>query len=178
MESDVLLTENIRNGNLEALGELYKKYYHSLLYFAKSLTNNPQLADDLVQDCFLKFWDHRLKLPLNLHAKAYLFSILYNLWLNHQKHLKVVNQYSEEAGKDLLVNQTTSENDTNHKTRLIQALKAVPERCRLIFILHHLKNMSHKEIASSLDISPKTVEVQIRKAKIILQAELKSFKKT
>lgn len=178
MEPDVLLTENVRSGDMEALGELYKKYYPNLLHFAKSLTNNVQLADDLVQDCFLKFWDHRLKLPRNLHAKAYLFSMLYNLWLNHQKHQKVVNQYSEEIGKEQLGNLTTTENDTSDKTILMKALKTVPERCRLIFILHHLKDMSHKEIASSLGISPKTVEVQVRKAKIILKAELKWLKKT
>ena len=53
-----------------------------------------------------------------------------------------------------------------------QAVDQLPERCRLVFVLSRFEQMSHKEIANQLDISPKTVENQITKALKILRETL------
>src|SRR5262249_8733729 len=57
---------------------------------------------------------------------------------------------------------------------LQEAIDRLPPKCREIFLLSRFSKLSYKEIASSLDISPKTVENQLGKALKLLRAYLKA----
>ena len=61
------------------------------------------------------------------------------------------------------------------KLQLItKAVDSLPERCRIIFIMHKKQGYSHKEISKQLEISTKTIEAQLRIAYTRLREELKN----
>lgn len=61
------------------------------------------------------------------------------------------------------------------QSRIDQAIDGLPARCRVIFVLSRFEELSYKEIAEHLDISPKTVENQIAKALRLLREALAAY---
>lgn len=168
----------IRAGKLNGLEKLYKALYTNLINYSTALCGNRQLALDLMHDAYVKLWDYREKLPDSLHIKSYLYAIVTHLWINHQRHNAVVANHARdfELYRELL-NVACDENpDPETRDLLWHAVNSLPERARLIFLMFVIEGKKQADIADSLGISPKTVEVQVYKAKHFLRNKLKNLK--
>ena len=71
-----------KNGDEHALEKVYKAAFRSLVYYATEITGQPQLAEEVVQDVFLKIWQNRSELDIKGSFKAYLFQSVHNHALN------------------------------------------------------------------------------------------------
>ncbi len=122
-------------------------------------------ADDLVQDAFIKLWENCGKVPL-AKAQSFLFTVINNLRLNVAKHQQVVLNFRQRVS----VNKIEREDpqfqleQQEFQARLQRAINQLPERERIVFLMNRIDKMTYKEIAASLDISPKTVEKRMQKA--------------
>ena len=74
--------KQIKNGEEQALEKVYKAAFRSLVYYASEITGQPQLAEEVVQDVFLKIWQNRSELIIKGSFKAYLFQSVHNHALN------------------------------------------------------------------------------------------------
>ncbi|MBI9066690.1 MAG: RNA polymerase sigma-70 factor [Salinivirgaceae bacterium] len=168
----------IKSGNQEAFKIVFEMLYSQLLSYAYSFVKEEEAAEELVQEAFLSAWDKRLMLSEEFNLRAYLYKSIHNQALNYLRHIKVVNQHKHyyfQFYKD--VSQKAIEPNPYLKKAIDEAIEQLPERARIIFQLSRIDGLRHREIADNLNISEKTVEVQVRKARLFLQKKLKRFYK-
>jgi len=166
--------KNIKD--IEADFELaFKEFYQRLIGFAMVYVKDAHASEELVMDVFEKFWDCIHKTEIHSSTKAYLFKAVKNTCLNY-----IYKQKRYDSEKDVSIledvnNSTHLQYEHDVQSQISEAIEALPDRCKEIFILSRIEGYKHKEIAEQLDIAPKTVEVQVRKASIILKEKLKEY---
>lgn len=178
---DTALVERIRLGDVAAFRELYDAHAPSLLGFALAQLRSRELAEEVVQELFLKLWRHRTKWVLvRRSAKAYLFSALRNGIASHRRSLRALPRRGEtiEASATLLQSLPSSESAADHleEVELLRVLGAavasLPPRCRETFLLVRRQGLSHAEAADVLGVSVKAVEMNMVRALAALRIEL------
>lgn len=168
----------IREGNERIFEETFRKYYQSLCNYANSILKEMDEAEEVVQNLFLSIWEKRSNLEINISLKSYLYRAVHNHCLNRIKHLKVKEEYHQYAvnfydSSYESVSQTVMKNEL--ETKIEEAIRKLPEQCRLIFRMSRFEELKYHEIAEQLELSPKTVENQIGKALKILRVELAEY---
>lgn len=173
--SDQDLIIRLRAGESTALDELFRRYYVDLCRTALRFVNDEQEAEDIVQNLFISLWEKRASQQENLGSVGpYLRRAVRNRSLNYlrdQKRIPIDEGDVPEtlAAKDFADDELTQD---ELRDRIHTAIDALPERCRLVFVMSKLEDMTHKEIAGALEISPKTVENQMTRAYRFLRASL------
>lgn len=171
------IVENIRNGNEKAFESLFWEYNTRIYHFVYSILYDKSLAEDLTQTVFLKIWEKRQSLDIELSIEAYLFTIARNLVYRETEnqlradllieHLKDQSIDSEFQMDELL--------DAKSLSVYIQSLiDELPPARREIFCLSRFEHLTYKEIASRLSISEKTVETQLSRSLRFLRDKLTS----
>ncbi|ALJ00892.1 RNA polymerase sigma-70 factor [Rufibacter tibetensis] len=154
---------------------LFKQYYTLLCRTAVRFTKDTESAEDLVQEVFCKIWQNREVLEVTTSYKAYLVRSVTNQALNYiEKQKRLVLAEDTTPFESSLSANTTMEliAGTEMEGRIQQALEALPPQCRLIFEMSRFEELTYKEIADTLQLSPKTVENQMGKALRILREHL------
>ena len=175
--SDLQLIEAIKEDDEKAFRALFDRYYKYLLVTAYAYVKDENTIRDLTQDVFLEIWKKRNSLNIS-NVKAYLRRSVINKALNYIKAQRLNFEESDEAF-DVPENQKVQEQlEANQLQEVInEAIESLPERCRVIFSLRRFEELSLKEIAAKLDISPKTVENQLTKAMKILRKAVEPYVK-
>ncbi|SKC04605.1 RNA polymerase sigma-70 factor, ECF subfamily [Dyadobacter psychrophilus] len=158
-----------------AFRELYRRHARLLVHIAIRKTGLKSIAEDLVQETFVKFWLGRNKFDIQKNIQAYLNGMLKNNIINyfHQEQKKRTTTFLDE--EEVLDNDTSEYLEFNNLHEFYeQSLLKLPQKCREVFILSR-KGYSLKEIAASMEISEKTVEAHISKALKILRVEMKDY---
>lgn len=169
LPSNDKLVENIRNGNAEAFEKLFRFHYTGLQRFLWGYVKCSHIAEELVQEVFVRIWEKRRTLNPNENVKTYLYKIGRNLAIDHLRHQKIVHKWEKEkkALRSYSVIRKKLDDKVHKKLILKEVRKAItnlPERRRQVFILSRYEGMSYKEIAEVLEISVNTVETQISRA--------------
>lgn len=158
-----------------AFRELYRRHARLLVHIAIRKTGLKSIAEDLVQETFVKFWLGRNKFDIQKNIQAYLNGMLKNNIINyfHQEQKKRTTTFLDDD--EVLDNETSEYLEFNNLHEFYeQSLLKLPQKCREVFILSR-KGYSIKEIAASMEISEKTVEAHISKALKILRVEMKDY---
>lgn len=180
---DNLLTKEIRKGNKQAFEYLFTSYYPRLRGYAIRFVADEETVRDIIQECFLHFWEKRAFLS-SLSLSALLFAIVRNGCLNYLKHKAVVEKHQIEylstaKGEERLYS-TDFAVDTEYKLlydelqeQIAHVIGKLPDRCREVFILSRFEGLKNREIAEKFQISLQAVEVHLSKA---LQTFSRHFK--
>ncbi|NUN70540.1 MAG: sigma-70 family RNA polymerase sigma factor [Bacteroidetes bacterium] len=159
----------------------------SLLYnYALRLTNNEDDAKDLIQDTYLKAYRFIDKYQSDTNAKAWLFRILKNSFINnYRKSSRTPEQveYNEvEEYVDLLKAESAPVTDMRHDMYdnmlgddVVRAMESLNEEFRTIIILSDLEEMTYEEIAEILEIPLGTVRSRLHRARKAMQEKLYGF---
>lgn len=154
--------------------KLFDESYQDLVIQALRLVKNPETAEDIVQDCFIKLWDKREKLEISGNIVAYLARMIRNSCLDFLKKKRIQTSELNEAYQgsfeveDAMVTKDLQE-------RIDRIIDDLPEKCRQVFVLSRFEELSYKEIAEQLNVSKKTVEAHISRALKSLRQNLKQF---
>lgn len=172
------LISGLSNKNKIVFDFIFSYYYSGLCAYARRWVADPDVAEDLVQDFFVRLWMNSSKLEISTSLKSYLFTSVRNTAVNHLKHVKVQERY----GNQVIQASLTEEDPGNWEftepelTELIEkGMEKLPPRCREIFILSRFEGKDNGKIAEMLGISKRTVELQISNALKILRIELKDY---
>ena len=175
-DKNSILIEKLRQGKEDAFLLLVNLYRDKLITYATMLVKNPSLAEDMVQEVFLRTWEYRKKLNPKLSIQSFLYKGVYNEFINGYKKGKALSKIEEryvEAINNILVE--NNDNDLKEKIDLINAaIEDLPDRCKEIFELSKREGLTNREISDYLKISIKTVEGQISKAFRTIRSKLKS----
>jgi RNA polymerase sigma-70 factor (ECF subfamily) len=156
----------IRNGDSNVLQVVFKVYHSLLCSTVFRIVQDREIAKDIVQDVFIRFWNKHESLPQDLNLKAYLRRAAINGALNHLRKIKRIPQGSLEDW-EIIAEPQQIENIlyTNDLEMAINiTIDKLPSVCRTVFMLSRFDEMSNSEIASQLEISLKSVEKHITKA--------------
>lgn len=146
---------------------LFAEYYDWLCHYVYQLSHDAMLAEDIVQETFIRLWERRGKTHITTSLKGYLFRSCHNQFLQYLKREKIPLSTLDQIRWDVLAESyaAEAEDDTHrHADRLDQLIDRLPPRCREIFVKHKLEQRKYREIARELGISVKTVEAQMAKA--------------
>jgi len=161
--SDYELMDKLRNGDLEAFDQIFKKYSNRLFGFALSYLKSKEDTEGLVQDVFLKIWENRKNLKKESSLKSYLFTIAYHDMCRIFRKKQIHEKYKEEIS--IADNKTINmEEQLEYKAILEQVDKLVdklPEKQKIIFIKSRKEGKSTHEIAEEMNLAPGTVDNQI-----------------
>ena len=152
--------------------KLYKRFQPSLVNYAIYLTRSSEDSIELVNDVFLSVWNKRNRLKLDSSLKTYLYTAVKNRCINYiKKHkLEIVLNEQLDMLSDFKADQSLLEKEQH--IIIQQIMNGLPSKCKQVFAMSRIDQLSNKEIASLLDISIKTVEAQITKALKIFRKKL------
>lgn len=173
-KSDKELVELLREGSEHSFNAIYNKYASRLYHAAYNLLRNKQVCEDLVQELFVGLWFKRDSLEI-LDLRPYLYRSIINKSLMVLRDGKVTLDLDVI---DMLVDEYATDGrilDKEMQKNIDREISALPEKCREVFILSRKEQLSHKEIASYLNISVKTVENHLTRALKSLRASLGDF---
>jgi RNA polymerase sigma-70 factor, ECF subfamily len=180
--SDAELARRMRLGDERALEEIFRTYYPGLVGFVRRYVKTTEIAEELVQDLFLKIWSRRGSLGAIDSVKTYLFRAARNTALNHLRRRKLEHEWVEKEQGEVSEKQGMegSGDETVEESELAAAVRAavdrLPPRCREVFMLSRDGGLTYGEIAKSLGISIKTVETQMGRALKALRENLKAYR--
>lgn len=174
--SDNTLIELLREDQEYALSALYYRYWDKLLAVAENRLNNPEIAEECVQDVFFSLWQRRKELELKYSLATYLsvavkYQVIKQMDKQYRKQARqeqaypVVHEPAYPSAEEYLLEKELME-------RIEAATKRLPEKCRLIFRMSRETHMTNKQIAAELNISEKTVEAHLSKAIKELRSDL------
>jgi len=177
---DDRLVAGLSTGDAVAFEALFRRYAAALCGFADSYVRSPESAEEIVQDLFTWIWEHRHSIEMPRGARSYLFGAVRNRALNalrdrgtalaasdrlaHEASLRLPSATGGNADADLLA--------ADLESALQSIVSAMPTRCREVFVLVRMRQLSYAEVASILGIAPKTVEIHMSRALAILRARL------
>ena len=157
---ELALYREVKEGSTDAFKSLFLRYYDKLYSFTLSLSSDPFLAEETVQEVFVRLWEKRGTISIRSSVQYYLYSSCRNTLLNLLQ--KKANQTMPLAGVD---DSVIVEEDPaallSYKlldTDFREAVSELPEKAQKVFLLRYYHNSKHKEIARRLQISESMVE--------------------
>jgi RNA polymerase sigma-70 factor (ECF subfamily) len=156
---------------------LYRRYYQPLCSHAVRYVYSKAVAEDIVAEVFCQFYENGVFRRIETSYRAYLYKTVRS---------RVYNYLRWEVARtaDLSLADITPIHNTLEPDSIIEyeelyqtieaAVNSLPPQCRRIYLLSRFENKSYQEIAGELQIAPRTVEVQLRRARIALRDVLRS----
>lgn len=173
--SDHELAGLLKSGNEAVFAEIYNRYKGVLYLHAYRMIQNKEDARDVVQELFAAIWISRENLVIKTTLSAYLYGATRNRILDVIAHHKVVSKYTDSLQDFLDSGESVTDNQIREKelkTIIETEISLMPPKMREVFELSRQQDLSHKEIATQLKISDKTVKKQVGKAIKILRLKI------
>lgn len=150
--------------DISTFEKLFYKYRPGLVAFAGSIIQNSDDAEEIVHDVFLAIWNQGEQRQIEeAGMKSYLFTSVKNRCLNHIRKSKL--DYSDLTDDlptpDQSPGVVAQMEAKEAEAKVHFLIDQLPTKCKQIFIMSRLYELSHKEIAEVLELSPKTIENQV-----------------
>ena len=178
-DGELTLLQNVKNSDKAAFKQLFQQYYPTLFRFVVFRMHDEDLAEDIVQDTFLRIWNIRVTLDPKKSFFSLIAKISTNLCYDHFRYQEVRFRH-----KNTIPKPEQSHYDDPQKSQELNELQdeinrivneQLPEKCRVIFILSRMEGLVNKDIAAILDLSKRTVENQLYRALKILKKHLQDY---
>ena len=176
--TDTELLERMALDDHHAFDILYNRYWKKVLQYAISKSGDIMEGENIVQDIFVSLWNRRGALTVTTGFENYLMiSIKYRVikFLNKQRSQRISSNLSA-IDLDLIDDSTRQYLEFEElRKRLEISVGKLPEKCRIIYQLNKIDGLSYKEIADKLEITEKSVDAHLYRAKKTILNDLKSF---
>jgi RNA polymerase sigma-70 factor (ECF subfamily) len=176
MLDDAELVPRIQGGDLKAFEALYRKYKNELYRTALAITRDRGAAEELLQDCFLRAYDHMHSVDACSSLRPWLHRIIVNLSYNWgaKRRLRLVS--FEEVFDRLLSLPRSSPERVYERQEILQvvdeAIRSLSMPQRVVVVLFYLQGLSLVEIAYVLDCPVGTVKSRLHNARKALKRRL------
>ena len=155
--------------------QLFHAHARPLRNFLFYRSGDPALADDLLQDTFLRLWRECRNVPFE-KARSFLFSVARNLFLDSVRHEKVVLRFQQNNAPQAEAESPHFDLETSElQISLEKAISALPENQRVVFLMNRMDDMTYAEIAAALELSVKAVEKRMHGALLAMRMVLKDI---
>ena len=167
------LLAHLRQGEIRAFDFLYHLHSKPLLWKLRRMVKDPEEADELLQDLFVKVWEKRENINIEQSFQAYLYRVAQRMAIDYFRSLERRSRLHE--GVQLTTSEyvhNTEESIIARETQdlLTAAIALLPEQRRKAFTLCKLEGKSHAEAAEIKNISSNTVHNHLVKAVSFVKA--------
>ncbi len=173
--SDDETIRGLKQDDQQMLKYLFDVYYEKLVFYSLTYVIRKEIAEEIIQELFVRIWENRKSLLITKSCKAYLFTSARNSSINYlrSKYARIpfislsniIEKPERSTVEDKLV-------ESELKAMIQHSIDTLPPKCRIIFNLSRNSDLSNQEIANILGISTKTVDTQIRIAVIKMKRAL------
>lgn len=171
---DKEIFSSVKEGNEQAYYELFDRYWEKLYTIAKSILQDADLGQDLVQEVFIDLWERKEQIEneniggyLNRAIRFKVYKALRDGKLNAD-HLEFIESIPTPATLDDIEYEEL-------QVQIEQHISELPERCAEVFRLSRYEHLSNREIAEKLQLSQRTVETHISNAIKVLREKLSTI---
>ena len=167
LHNEFELLKLIAGGDRNAFTQIYNNYRNKIYSIAFELTESSAVAEEIVQDVFLKIWVKRTTLDEVEHFRAYLFTMTRNYVFTAMKRIARNESIEVNAMQDAPLFHHDTENRVlnNEYTRILQAaIDRLPEQQRQVYNLIKKEGYKREEAAAALRLSPETVKTHLAQA--------------
>lgn len=174
-DNDFLLSA-VQRGDQKAFDTLFRRYYPMLCAYGHRFVELED-AEEIVEDSLLWIWENRETLVIESSLNSYLFKMVYRRALNKLAHIDATQRADTRFYEEMqeMLQDTDLYQVEELTQRIKDAIATLPESYREAFVMHRFRDMSYKEIAEILGISPKTVDYRIQQALKQLRVDLKDY---
>ncbi|WP_077438429.1 RNA polymerase sigma-70 factor [Sphingobacterium sp. CZ-UAM] len=166
----------LRCGDMQAFDVLYHRYSHTIYANILKFIKDKTVAEDLLQDVFVRIWENRLKIDPEQSFAAFLYTCSRNITFNFRRRLKLELESAIQLAQEAVEGENSIDRMLDSKEAqqwVEQLLHKLPQQRQKIFRLSKLEGKSYQEIAQEMGISVSTVRDHIVKAnKFIRNAAL------
>lgn len=155
-DQDITVWQDFRNGDREAFGALFRKYYGSLFLFGSKFLTDKQLLEDAIQELFIELWQAKTQTNV-VSIKAYLlkslkYKLLKIIRRNNNSQLLIENEHSffEWSHENFLIAQ---QDDEERKQQVLKAISYLSNRQKEIIYLKYYQNLSYEEVSDIMNIN-------------------------
>ncbi|TRX60770.1 sigma-70 family RNA polymerase sigma factor [Fulvivirga sp. M361] len=156
--SDPALIARMKKGNRLAFKIIYDRYWDNLFQAAYKLLKDEDAAQDVIQEVFFDLWNRIEQLEIE-NLAGFLFKAARFQALKQLRNIRLLDIH-ESRYQELIGNNNVEEQlDLNELQRTIEnSLGQLPAKYKVVFELSRIDNLTNKEIANRLNLSPRTVE--------------------
>jgi RNA polymerase sigma-70 factor (ECF subfamily) len=160
------LLHELSQGSELAFTELYNRYKNLVYGTALKITKSKVLAEEVVQDVFLKIWQNQEKAAEITNFENYLFIISRNHIFDMIKKIaRETNLASDITYKNSASDDTdTAIKDDQYNVILNQIIEQLPPQQQKIYKMAKMEGLSHQKIGENLGISTETVKKHMAQA--------------
>ncbi len=169
-EEQQVWINQLKQGNELAAFNLYNCYSKAMYSTLIRITNETEVAKDLLQEAFVKAFKRIEDLDDSKAFGGWLKRIVVNTGLEYARKKKYV--FEEIDNQPDLINEELDDGLAIEPETIHQAIKELPDGCRTVLTLHLIEGYKHAEIAKELGISESTSKTQFRHAKLLLKTKL------
>jgi RNA polymerase sigma-70 factor, ECF subfamily len=173
--SEELIWLQIQQKNINAFESYYKEHYKEFLLTSYNYVKTVPVAQEIVNDVFLKIWEDAGKISIESSLKSYIYRAVINRSINALNKQKRESQNQRELVQMPQEFYELKEIEANElKVKLYKAIEELPDQCKKVFLMSRVDGLKQQDIADKLGISIKTVKnhithalKQLRKAAIM-----------
>ena len=156
---------------------LYKRYFQALCNHVARFVFSREIAEDIVSEVFVKFWQNKVFETIDYSFRAYLYASVRNKAMDYLRKGHVLQECQAE---EFTENHTYIDGNDPQQillmdelfSKVIRSVGALPTQCQRVFVLSRFEGKKNKDIAAELNIKLKTVEAHMMKALSALRKQL------
>ena len=161
--------------SLESFNLIFDKYYQRIVFFCMKIIEDKDLAEDIVQDVFARYWEIRTEISNDeIAIKTYLYKSVKNRALNVFRHDTVHQKFASAQQKGEPSESTIIESIIHAElmAEIADAIEALPEKYRFIAKMGYFEGKTNQEIADALGVSINTIKKQKQKVLDLLRLKI------
>lgn len=162
---DRFLVARVRDGDIEALGELYERHMAKVYRTATAITHDERMAEDVLQEVFLRVNRYADSFDETQPFEPWLYRITVNLsysWINKAKRWVSFFQGAIERLKAPSRRDPERATESREQRELVRrAINGLPDSHRVVVILYYLEGLSVNEVAYAVGVPEGTVKSRL-----------------
>lgn len=163
----------IEANHKDAFTDFYSQNFRRLILVSDKYVQSIPVAEEIVQDIFLKIWEERELLSEIKSIKSYLYRSVVNASINFINRQKNIERHHLNIADQLKPEDIEQEDEENELiVMLYNEIELLPEKCQQVFKLSRLEGFKYRDIALQLNISERTVENHMSNALKILRSRV------
>ena len=170
------LSRRLMESDRDAFRELFEELHVTLIRFCWRYTKDDDASRDIVQDAFVKVWEKRTTLDPSRSLLAFMYTIVRNRALNLSRDARHTNGMD---AVDTSIDQAMEPDEQVGFKMLDQKIREwidnLPPRRRQAFLLSRFEGLTHAEIATVMDVHPRTVNTHVMLALRELRLKLRAL---
>ena len=157
-----------------AFERIFRKYYKALCGYVLGILGDEGQAEDVVQEVFIYFWEHREELKVENSLRAYVYTSVRHRALKLLQKQALIQKHSSKLTEFVEYMLSTEYTFEEEKaiSKMKEVLQELPQQCLKVFLMSNLEEKKYSEIADELGISINTVKSHITKAYRMIRQQI------